>query len=501
MKKALSFILILVCLPFCCGLVSTNVPLNHWSYRTVDKLIAHGLIESSMSTKPFSRLEMARLITQADEKARLSNEENEIILGILERLKTEFQDELNTTGHMDGNPVGDFLKPIEAPYVKYLSASKQPDLENRRGDVFEKDSNLRFGFVSRMRLFNQAALYIHPEYSQSTHDTDKDAEFIEAYGKIMLGPLEIQAGKDSLWWGPGHHGALLMSNNAEPFKMIKISNPQPVQLPWIFRTLGPFKAVLFLTKLEKDRFVPETELIGMRINFKPHPILEIGLSRSVMLGGQTRPDLAVRDYWDIFWASKENRPGKLDNNQLAGFDVSLQFPLCRPLPGRTLKLYTECIGEDEAGGLPSNFGKMYGLRLGDILRTGRTDLIFEYANNNVPGKPNVFYNHHIYRSGYTYRSRIIGHHMGTDSEDWFLRISHYLNKDLILGLEYDREIDTLSSSPDQTTDIYAVDLTYFTSKNWQIKTGYRYEDQKNSRFVSGQTKNTHIFSLDVVYSF
>ena len=73
----------------------------------------------------------------------------------------------------------------------------------------------------------------------------------------MLGRCEIEAGKDSMWWGPGYHGSILMSNNAEPFKMLKLSTPSPVSLPWIFKALGPFKVVWFLTQLEDDRPVPE----------------------------------------------------------------------------------------------------------------------------------------------------------------------------------------------------------------------------------------------------
>jgi hypothetical protein len=51
------------------GFVSVNVPLDHWSYNDIDKLIGQGLIDSSMmNTRPVSRLEMARLIAEADEK-------------------------------------------------------------------------------------------------------------------------------------------------------------------------------------------------------------------------------------------------------------------------------------------------------------------------------------------------------------------------------------------------------------------------------------------------
>ncbi len=174
-----------------------------------------------------------------------------------------------------------------------------------------------------------------------------------------------------------------MSNNAEPFKMVKLSNPRPIKLPWIFRSLGPFKAVWFLTELEEDRTIPEARLTGMRVNFKPHPAFELGLSRAIMFAGQGREGLGLRDYLDIFLATKENRPGKLDNNQLAGFDASVIVPLEWLIPVKSVKVYTDWIGEDEAGGLPSNWGKLFGAQFYDIGRTGRTDLQIEYADNHI----------------------------------------------------------------------------------------------------------------------
>jgi hypothetical protein len=458
------------------------------------------------TTRPFSRLEMARLIAEAAEKAQRLDERNEIILAIIDRLKMEFKVELIAMGVGDGEIYESFIKPIEDPYVKYVFAYNKPDLENQRGDVFDKHRNYRLGFASRMKFFDTIAFYLHPEYVDSSTDPDRDVELIEGYGKLATGSLELELGKDSLWWGPAYHGSMLMSNNAEPFKMLKISNPHPVPLPWIFRRLGPFKAVWFLTKLEKDRLgddepnePDEPKLTGLRLNFKPHPAFEFGLSRAMMFGGSGRPRLGLRDYWHVFWATQENRPGKLDNNQLAALDASVLVPLGGKIPAKSIKLYMDLAAEDEADGLPSNWGKLFGMQLNDILHTGRTDLRVEYAHNRIPGKPNAFYNHAIYQSGYTYKGRIIGHHMGTDAQDLFVRLTHYLTEDLILGLEFNREQNNLSARPHQTIDRVGVDLTSFSSSNWQWSAGYRYQNADNSR---PEDKNdNHIFFIQFVYDF
>jgi hypothetical protein len=470
----------LICSAAADGFVSVNVPLDHWSYNDIDKLIGQGLIDSSMiNTRPVSRLEMARLITEADEKFQRLDQHNKIIEGILERLKKEFAQELSLLGTVDDNPLIDYVKPFEDPYVKYLYAKSRPEIENIRGDRFDENSNLRAGFTARAQILYNIALNVHPEYPWSSENSDHSVKIIEGYGKLGLDSFEIEAGKDSMFWGPGH-GGLIMSNNPDPFKMVKISNPSPVSLPWIFRALGPFKIVWFLTQLEEDRPIPKPNLTGLRVEFKPHPAVEIGLSRTMIFGGQGRPTYTFADYWKAFLGSNESLPGNLENDQLAGFDVSVLLPVDSFLPARNVKLYTECIGEDEAGGLPTDWGTIFGANLYDIFRTGKTDLTIEYANDHDPSKPNVFYNHGVYLAGYTYDGRIIGHYMGTDSKDLFVRLTHYLSSDIILGLQYDKQTSNLSSSPNPTFSRYQADVTFFTRGNWEIQAGYRHENANGS---------------------
>jgi hypothetical protein len=343
-----------------------------------------------------------------------------------------------------------------------------------------------------MKFWETVAFYFHPEYAHSTPDPH-DVDLIEGYGKVSLGGVEIEVGKDSLAWGPGYHGSIIMGNNAEPFKMIKVSNPRPILLPWIFRGLGPFKASWFLSELEDDRHISEAKLSGLRLNFKPHPICEFGLSRVIMFGGSGVSHVGFGDYvrmWKI-------QPEQAETNQLAGLDASVLFGLKDDMPAKSVKLYGEFIGEDEAGGLPAKWGRLFGLQVNDILRTGKTDLRMEYANNHVSGSPNVFYAHYLFRSGYTYKGRVIGHHMGTDARDVFLRLTHYLTEDMILGLEYDRQVAGLSSSRRQRTDQVGLDVTFFSAKNWRLRGGYRYEREK----YDGGRDDNHIIQLLLIHDF
>lgn len=477
--------------------VSTNVPLDHWSYPAVEKLANYGLIDSSMlTTRPLTRVEMARHVAQAMLALEQMHDAPPILGTILDRLKVEYQGELMRMGLLDGWYGETFIKPIEDPYAKYLYATNTPDLENRRGDRFQEGSNLRAGFASRATFIDTFAFYIHPEYRDSSGMTG-DLELIAAYGKVGLGPFEVQAGRDSLWWGPARHGSILMSTNAKPFTMIQVTNPQPIQLPWIFRVLGPVRGQWFLTELEENRHIPEAKLTGVRLNLKPHPLWELGFSRVVMFGGRGMPRVGLSDYFRLLVAMEEQD----NDNQLAGFDTSVllplsELPLVHRLPFRTLRFYVDGAGEDEAGHLPSNWGFLYGLQVNDILKTGRTDLRIEYANNHHPRKPNVFYTHSIYRSGYTYEGRVIGHHMGTNSSDLFVQLSHYLTDDVLVNLAFNRQTSDLKTWRQASVNVYKADVTVFASRDWRVQGGYRYEDRSDIG-----DRDNHIFEIGLTRRF
>lgn len=478
----------------CSGFVSTNVPLDHWSYDAVDKLIGQGLIGSSMlTTKPVSRLEMARLIAEAIDAFQQGDEKEEISPAILDRLRKEFKAELVTMGILDGESTKTFVKPVEDPYIRYVLARQKADLENQRGDVFDKDSNYRVGLASRMKFSETGAVYLHPEYSNSSH-SDGRLELVEAYGKLTFRNLEVAFGKDSLWWGPGYTGSMLMSNNAEPFTMIKISNPHPIQLPWILRRFGPFKTVWFLTELGTNRTIPKAKLTGLRVNFKPHPQFELGFSRAIMFDGTGQPAVGPKEYLRMFLPGGEHA----NNNQLAGFDVSMLVPLSGRIPAKSVRFYVDVVGEDEARGLPGKCGNLVGIQLYDIFQTGRTDLRVEYADNHVGGYQDIFYRHSLYQSGYAYKGRVIGHHMGTDARDFFVRLTHYITADAILGVEYNKETSDPVGTAQQTAEYLGVDLTIFTCRQWRLQTGYRYERTTNTPTFNG---DNHIFDLNVIYDF
>jgi len=208
--------------PTAAGKVSVNVPIGHWAYSAVDKLTGLGLIQINMGpTKPYTRMEMARLTLDAQQKLEdmlSETDKNEskskgrcdIIRAIVARLENEFRAELDElTG---GAETSTYIKPIEDVYVHYLYGDKDVDIESDKGQELAEDSNLRVGFSTHGVLFSHFGYYLNPEYrySEGKFGGDDDRiDLLEGYGKVEWFNMELEAGRDSLWWGPGRHGSLI----------------------------------------------------------------------------------------------------------------------------------------------------------------------------------------------------------------------------------------------------------------------------------------------------
>jgi hypothetical protein len=224
------------------------------------------------------------------------------------------------------------------------------------------------------------------------------------------------------WWGPGWDGSLILGTNARPIPSLTLERnyTDPFKTKWL-SWIGPWRASVALGQTEgSDVAVPDVKFLEARINFRPRPWLEFGLTRTAQFcGGERECD------WDVFMdmlLGRDNGDGGSDpdsepGNQLAGYDMRIRSPW-KALP---LAFYTQWIGEDEAGGLPSKFIGQYGLEFWGGSPLGGYRLRAEYADTpcafNTPAPEyNCAYRHHLYPQGYTYRGRIIGHSLDNDSD-------------------------------------------------------------------------------------
>ena len=260
---------------------------------------------------------------------------------------------------------------------------------------------------------------------------DREFRVDGSYLGAALGNWMLSAGAMDRWWGPGWQGSLILSNNARPIPSVAIERnlTTPFESRWL-RWIGPWDLVFLYGFLESARAVPDAHIYGMRVNFRPTPRLEIGISRTAQLCGDGRPcDL------DTFIDSFFGRDNTGDNiaaprepgNQLGGFDIRWSGKTF----GRPYALYTQWIGEDENGFFPTQWLGQFGAEtwgMWDALGSYRiyiewsdTECNFKLyrsiRNDDSPGEasPGCAYNHPIYNSGYRYRGRAIGHSFDSDS--------------------------------------------------------------------------------------
>lgn len=240
-----------------------------------------------------------------------------------------------------------------------------------------------------------------------------------SYAGVVLGNYMLSLGQVDRWWGPGHQGSLILSSNARPVPGITLQRnfSEPPSHRWL-RWIGPWNFVTFMGQLEHDRHIPDALLFGMRFNFRPTDRLELGLSRTAQWCGDTRPcdleafaDLLVGKDNRGSSVTFENEPG----NQLAGVDWKWTL-----VPGWSW--YGQVIGEDEAGGFPSRHIALSGLTRRVYSERWHSNIAWrlEYADTTVEfykDQPRFdsAYEHSIYRDGYRYRGRPIGHTFDNDA--------------------------------------------------------------------------------------
>jgi hypothetical protein len=243
-----------------------------------------------------------------------------------------------------------------------------------------------------------------------------------SYLGINFGNYMLSAGYMERWWGPGWDSSLILSTNARPIPSATLERnyTDPFESRWL-SWIGPWRASIAMGRSEsKDVPVPDVRFFAARVNFKPRPWLEFGLTRTAQWCGGDRScdwhtfvDMVLgNDNQVVDGSVPVDQPG----NQMAGYDMRLRSPW-RALP---LAFYTQWIGEDEAGGLPSKFIAQFGLEAWGSAGFGGWRLRAEYTDTTCNFSRQVpqfdcAYRNSIYPQGYAYRGRIIGDSMDNDS--------------------------------------------------------------------------------------
>ena len=325
-----------------------------------------------------------------------------------------------------------------------------------------------------------------------------------SYAGVALGNWMLSAGFIDRWWGPGWEGSLIYGSNARPIPSVTIERnySDAPESPW-FSWIGQWRLAATMGQLEGNRDdAPHAKFFGMRATWKPHPRLEVGLSRSAQWCGEGRP-CDAGTFWDLLSGNDNDQPLPLQpGNQMAGFDIRWSVPWV------PVAIYAQAIGEDEANFMPSKYLGLFGAEVwgGWGERSWRAHV--EYADTacdfyNSSPQFGCAYSNSIYSDGYQYRGRSIGHALDGDSRQ--LAVGAMLvdgdgSSWELAGqsAKVNREgANPVHSVALAATEIRSVDVYHHLLLfGGDMKLGIGYEDRESStlNFNAGNVRGTMVWS-------
>lgn len=460
-------------------LASPSVPLDSWVYAAFDRLAALGYAPSAYANlRPWTRLECARIMAAArddlhiDDLVMNATDGNDKAIDgrgansgqsaeayrIYAALRTEFSSDLARFDGSGNSSIG-----VDSLYTRYLGIAGTPlddgyhfgqTLINDYGRLYGQGANVvsggsasgsagPFAFYVRGEYQHAAPL---PAYSQAVqqmlgmiddtppqdpvHTSVVDqVHLLDAYLVWNFKTMQVSAGRQSLWWGPGAGGPPNLSNNAQPLDMLRLTNPSPWRLPGFLHWLGPLRWDSFLGLMAGHRYPPTPGIDGQKISFKPTPNLEFGFSRTIVF----RP-LTTRMFFRGFFSFGDNKtttPGSSADvgDRRSGFDFSYRIPGLR----HWLVVYNDGMTDDETSplGYPQMSLMNPGVYLPQIPRVPKLDFRAEMAWSDPPALSNwggkYFYWNGAYHDSYTNDGHLLGSWVGREGHGLQLWTTYWLS--------------------------------------------------------------------------
>ena len=371
------------------------------------------------------------------------------------------------------------------------------------GEIEEK-----FAFVTDFRwgvLINREKYIPQPDETIYRYDNFSQASSMETYAKIGLPWLSLQIGKDDLYWGPGRHGALMLSDNSDSKDMLKFEG-----------CMGPFNLVSFFALLRDKR--GNKYMSGHRLELSLADKLSLGLDEIVIYAD--RFELSYLNPFTIYIFSLpmteyglEGGYGYGGDNALTGADLNFRI-------APKFELYSEVMLDDYHFETPldyRNWDNKFGVLLGvyhiDPFSFQNTDFRIEYAFVNQ-----YAYTHEKPIYTYTNRERIIGHYIGPDADDLWVELKHWFTDKIQVGLAYEllrhgegninkphqpndpEEWEFLSGITESTHSL-SLKCSYFSIGNYSLSAEYKYSWIKNSKHQLSVDDSKQQLLVELEYRF
>lgn len=250
----------------------------------------------------------------------------------------------------------------------------------------------------------------------------------EAYALVAWRPVRVWVGRRGYVYGAGRGGGLVLSGRA-PYDGGGLFLADPITLPWVLRHLGPVRGEVALARLEENGDFVHPWLWSLRGTIAPHARLTIGLTRSVMLGGQGNTSFSLKNLAYVMIGKHAGEGGEFDN-QIVSVDVRYRPPV--PVP---VVVYLEWGMEDSAGAWKDVPGWVVGAEFGALPGLPAVSAGLERTSfaRSCCGNP-AWYRNWAFRGGWADAGRPLGHPLGGHGTEWLAHVAVDL-LDARLGVE------------------------------------------------------------------
>lgn len=478
---------------------STYVALDSWIYPAVERLIALNIIHRPfLGLRPWTRATIAQMLSEAASVVEGNPEQSSQVVALYSALKEEFSQEL---GLVEQGSVNQSIR-LESLYAGVYPIAGTPlndsyhfgqTIINNFGRPYWQGFNMVSGFTSRAEA-GHFFFYLRGEY-QNAPDApaypdsvrtdilriDENCQFnppfpvgvpprpstpcsspagpvtsanqfrlLDTYAGFTAIGNEISVGKQSLWWGPGEGGAMILSDNAEPMYMLRINRTLPLYIPLISRVLGPMRYDNFFGKVSETNFPTDPFMYGDKVSFQPTENLELGFSRTGIFAGQLHQPLTFSTFKTSFFSFSDvtanpnvkftaSDPGA----RHGGFDFSYKVPFLR----KWLTLYSDSLAHDEPSPLaaPRRAAIVPGIFISHFPRIDRLDLRIESGYTDISDVGLAFqqgghflYWEEIYHNAYANKGNLMGSWIGRDGKGTQVWSNYWLGASSAIQLSYRR---------------------------------------------------------------
>ena len=429
---------------------TSYVPLDSWVYPAMERLEGLGYIRTGFEgLKPWARTEVARLIEEASENPpTVSPAVEEEAQSLLRALSMEFHREVELQTGDANRSAG-----LESAYARVTSASGAVLTDGYHfgqtygydyGRPFRRGTNYITGFSTDFtsgRVFfhfsgefqhSPGAPALSDEVRQVIAERDKvpinpaqpfdpinQVAMLDSYIGVNLDNWQISFGKQSLSWGPGPGGSLILSNNADPFYMVRIAQVQPVELPSFLGILGPMRFETFMGREKDHPYSGRPFVYGQKVSLKPFRSFEFAYARTTTIGGIEDP-LNTHTFLLSMFGRVDSKTGSVPGDSHTSIDWTWRVP---GLQNRFV-FYGELEDDDDPIPL-QNLTKAVlrpGIYVVRLPWTNKWDLHVEWTSSESPGrKPyqgqgNLNYWNQSYRDGYTNNGNLVGNTVGREGK-------------------------------------------------------------------------------------